>query len=297
MPELPEVENIARGLKEMVLGKKIISVNLRREDILNRPAGELVTGGAVGAEALAAIAGKKIISVSRRAKRLLIQLSGGAGLLVQLGMTGRFVITDPKAELEKHAHLIIDLSGKMQLRYVDHRRFGRVWYFQQLDCGNPEPQMLAAGMGKLGPEPFDINAKEFHGILAKSDRNIKTLLLDQTKIAGLGNIYVDESLFAAGIHPETQTNQVSETQAALLMKCIKNVLKKSITAGGTSFSDYRNAYGEMGNFLKMLQVYQRTGQPCKTCKTPIKKITINGRSTHFCPVCQPATSSGRTSPD
>ncbi len=287
MPELPEVENIARGLTEMIPGKKITAVNLRREDILNCPDPDLASGSPSGSGALAEIVGKKIVNVSRRAKRLLIQLTGGSALLIQLGMTGRFVIADPDSELEKHAHLIIELSSKKHLRFVDHRRFGRVWYFRQLDCSSPEAQMLAAGMGKLGPEPFDITGKEFFAMLNKTDRNIKTFLLDQTKIAGLGNIYADESLFAAGIHPDTSTCLLSQQQATLLIKCIKAVLKKSISAGGTSFSDYRNAYGEMGSFLNMLKVYQRTGQPCKKCKSPIQKITITGRSTHFCPQCQP----------
>ena len=278
MPELPEVENIALGLAEVIPGKTIKNINLRRPDILFSPKGSDAS--------IDIIKGKKVVSVTRRAKRLIISFSGGSALLIQLGMTGRFVITDPKTELEKHAHLILDLTGGIQLRYVDHRRFGRVWIYPSLDPASPDGQMLAAGMGKLGPEPFDLTNARFFDIL-QSQRVIKTLLLDQTRIAGLGNIYVDESLFASGIHPETIAAKISEAQAALLLKNIKKVLKKSIKAGGTSFSDYRNAYGDMGTFVKMLNVYQRTGQPCRKCKTEIQKVVIANRSSHFCPNCQP----------
>lgn len=277
MPELPEVENIARGLAEIIPGKKILSVELRRDDILKQPEGQH--------ESLDIIIGCKVGKVTRRAKRLIIGLSSGAALLVQLGMTGRFVITDPESPIEKHAHLILNLSGGVQLRYVDHRRFGCVWLFKKLNCDTSDMEMLQAGMGKLGPEPFDLQLDEFCEIL-KSNRVIKNLLLDQTRIAGLGNIYADESLFMAGIYPETVAETLDRQQAALLLKSIKAVLNKSIEAGGTSFSDYRNAYGEMGNFLKMLKVYQRTGQPCRKCKTMIEKITVSNRSTHFCPKCQ-----------
>ena len=277
MPELPEVENIALGLAEVIPGKTVKNVDLRRADILYSPEGSNIS--------IDIIKGLKVKSVSRRAKRLIISFSGGSALLIQLGMTGRFVITDPKAQLEKHAHLILDLSGNIQLRFIDHRRFGRIWIYPDLDIADPDLQMLAAGMGKLGPEPFDISLNEFKAIL-KSQRVVKNLLLDQTRIAGLGNIYADESLFAAGIHPETIASDVPEKQAADLLKSIKRILKKAILAGGTSFSDYRNAYGDMGNFVKMLKVYQRTGQKCKKCGSEIKKIVISNRSSHFCPDCQ-----------
>ena len=279
MPELPEVENIARGLSEIIPGKKILSVDLRRDDILKQPEGQKLS--------IDIIVGRKVTKVTRRAKRLIIGLTGGAAMLIQLGMTGRFVISDPDSPLEKHAHLVVNLSGNVQLRYVDHRRFGWIWLYEKLNCDSPDDQMMQAGMGKLGPEPFDIQLDEFCQIL-KSSRVMKNLLLDQTKIAGLGNIYVDESLFMSGIYPETVAEKLDRKQAAALLKAIKAVLKKSIEAGGTSFSDYRNAYGEMGSFLKMLQVYQRTGQLCRKCKTPIEKITISNRSTHFCPNCQKA---------
>ncbi len=286
MPELPEVENIARGLAEVIPGKKISAISLMRNDIVNCPQNEAVTKSEVE-NILSKIVGQKVSSVSRRAKRLLIGLSSGGAVLIQLGMTGRFVITEPQTPLEKHAHLIITLSSGKQLRFVDHRRFGRVWYFDQLDCNSPDSQMIAAGMGKLGPEPFDISQSDLFKLLSRSDRNIKTFLLDQTKLAGLGNIYADESLFASGIHPTRTTSEITKQESAKLLKSIKSILKKSISAGGTSFSDYRNAYGDMGNFLNMLKVYQRTGKPCKVCKTAIEKIVITGRSTHFCPKCQP----------
>ncbi len=278
MPELPEVENIAMGLSEVIPGKTVKSVNLRRSDILCVPQG--------AKESIDVLVGQKVLSVSRRAKRLIISFSRGTALLIQLGMTGRFVITDPKAELEMHAHLVINLSGNIQLRFVDHRRFGRVWLYPRLDISNPDRQMISAGMGKLGPEPFDISSRQFYNIL-QSQRVIKNLLLDQTRIAGLGNIYADESLFDSGIYPETIASEISEKQADNLLKSIRKILKKAIRAGGTSFSDYRNAYGDMGNFVKMLKVYQRTGLACRTCGTEIKKIVISNRSTHFCPKCQP----------
>ncbi len=277
MPELPEVESIARGLTQVIPGTTIRSARLLRQDIFHQPAGQK--------SEIDRITGKKIAAVARRAKRLIIALSDGSALLIQLGMTGRFIITQPETELEKHAHFTIHLSNGKDLRFIDHRRFGRVWLFDQLDHTNPDTQMLAAGMGKLGPEPFDLKAAQFAALLA-SERQIKTLLLDQVKIAGLGNIYADEALFAAGIHPATTAGQISAEKAAALLKEIKAILKQAIAAGGTSFSDYRDAYGRKGGFLDRLKVYQRTGEPCRKCGTKIEKITISGRSSHFCPQCQ-----------
>ncbi|MBN2841644.1 MAG: bifunctional DNA-formamidopyrimidine glycosylase/DNA-(apurinic or apyrimidinic site) lyase [Sedimentisphaerales bacterium] len=277
MPELPEVESIARGLAQVIPGTTIRSVKLMRSDIFHQPAGQNTD--------INSITGKKIATVARRAKRLIIALSDGSALLIQLGMTGRFIITEPETDMEKHAHFTITLSNGKDLRFIDHRRFGRVWLFEQLDHANPDAGMLNAGMGKLGPEPFGLKTADFSAIL-HSQRHIKAVLLDQTKIAGLGNIYADESLFAAGIHPATIASKITPEKAAALLKEIKAVLKKSIAAGGTSFSDYRDAYGRKGGFLKMLKVYQRTGLPCPSCTTKIDKTTIAGRSTHFCPKCQ-----------
>jgi formamidopyrimidine-DNA glycosylase len=279
MPELPEVENIAQGLRSEI-------INLCITDIyINKPA--IVKGLFKHNRQLPAneLAKSRITDITRRGKRLIINTDKDLSILIQLGMTGKFVITDPNIPYEKHTHFYIKLNNNKELRFVDPRRFGRVWFFEN-NNGDLEQAMITAGLSKMGPEPFDFRHQSFHQILA-SKRLIKTLLLDQTRIAGLGNIYVDESLFAARIHPATICNKIAYEKSAQLLKAIKTVLKHAIAGGGTTFSDFRNAYGDMGSFKKRLCVYDRDGLPCKICQTTINKIVIAGRGTHFCPSCQP----------
>ena len=280
MPELPEVENIAIGLRQEILGCRIESIKVIQPLVLRGPFKSKAQ------KAVQTLTNSKITEITRRGKRLIIITDSPLDIIIQLGMTGRFVIHEPSDEPAKHTHMLVNLDNGKQLRFVDVRRFGRVCFIEALDIANPDPAMEAVGMSKMGPEPLAISKANFLTTL-QGLRAVKTLLLDQQKIAGLGNIYVDESLFAAGIHPITVSETISPQTAEKLRKAIGRILKKSIEQGGTSFSDYRNAYGQMGRFLKMLKVYQRQGQPCKKCKTPIEKFVLGGRSTHFCPQCQP----------
>ncbi|MBN1765224.1 MAG: bifunctional DNA-formamidopyrimidine glycosylase/DNA-(apurinic or apyrimidinic site) lyase [Sedimentisphaerales bacterium] len=279
MPELPEVENIAEGLRNEVLGLRIVKIRVNQPLIIRGPHRHRWRG------ALADYLGKEIIVITRRGKRLMMVTADHKCLLIQLGMTGKFLINNTGVRLPRHAHFYIDLNDGRQLCFIDTRRFGRLWLVDELDPADPDPAMCAAGLSRLGPEPFDISPSQFRNLLA-SPRLIKTLLLDQGRIAGLGNIYVDESLFAAGIHPATIANQIPVDKANRLRRAIRSVLKRAIARGGTTFSDFRNAYGDMGRFRKFLRVYHRTGLPCKKCRRPIHRVVITGRSSHFCPQCQ-----------
>ena len=284
MPELPEVETIAQGLRDTIIGLSIKRLYVTRPDIIRGPHRRRWR------KATASLTGQTITAVTRRGKRLIIITSAPTGIVIQLGMTGKVILTSRNTPMPKHTHLRINLNNNKQLRFVDARRFGRVWLVDNLTQADQAPAldqaMLTAGMGKMGPEPFDITRRQFQQVLTNT-RVIKTLLLDQTRIAGLGNIYCDESLFIAGIHPATCANCLATDQADALRRAIRSVLRRSIKLGGTTFSDYRNAYDQMGNFKQRLQVYQRTGQPCSRCGTPIHCIGITGRSSHFCPTCQP----------
>ena len=279
MPELPEVENIAQGLRQEIVGQTIQSLSLKKPVILRGPYRRRFR------QAARTLTNAKITAVTRRGKRLIITTDKDLALIAQLGMTGRFSLTTPAAPREKHTHFIINFNNNLQLRFIDPRRFGRLCFLDHLDPNNPDPAMEAAGFGKMGPEPQTITAKQFSKILT-AKRPLKSLLLDQSRIAGLGNIYVDESLFAAQLHPLTLACDINVDQAKKLRAAIRTILKKSINHGGTTFSDFRNAYGDAGNFRKKLKVYQRNYLPCPKCKTPIKSIRIVGRSSHFCPNCQ-----------
>lgn len=277
MPELPEVENIAKGLRSEIVGHRI------RELVIGNPI--IVKGSYLRSWRKAAVkeTDGRITGAARRAKRLILFTEKDLAILVQLGMTGKFLFTKP--EKEKHIRFYIKLSGGKNLWFIDVRRFGRVWFLEGLTEENMDEVMEQAGLGKLGPESDSIKAKEFQEIL-RCHRPIKNLLLDQAKIAGLGNIYADESLFAAGIHPASLACDLNPSQANKLRKSIQAILRLAIAHGGTTFSDFRNAYGDMGGFRKLLKMYRRTGEPCRKCKKAIERIQIGGRSTHFCPKCQ-----------
>ena len=279
MPELPEVENIAITLRDLIQDKTLTKVTCLRPSIIRGPADKDLP------VFLEKLKNKRITTITRRAKRLIISLQNSQAMVFQLGMTGKLLVHDFKKEIPKHTHIILHLKNNCQINFADTRRFGKVWLFDKLDPNNPDPAMLNLGMGKLGPDATDISEKAFNSIL-NSTRMIKTLLLDQTRIAGLGNIYVDESLFAAGIHPEKPSINITPKQSKKLLKCIKSILKCAIRAGGTTIIDFKNPYGDMGLFHKRLQVYARSGQPCNICKTVIEKMVISGRSTHICPTCQ-----------
>jgi len=285
LPELPEVENIAAGLREAIGGKRLERVEVRRPGIIKGPHRRRWR------RFLQDVAGRKIAHITRRAKRLIITTDNNLTLLFQLGMTGKFLLgTEPKSghadEWARHTQVVLHLRSGPVVRFTDTRRFGRLWLLDTLAPDEPDEAMKAAGLGPLGREALSMDCDTF-GKLLQAKRPIKALLLDQGKIAGLGNIYADEALFGAGVHPAQRCCEIDDDAARRLLRAIKSVLRRAIRAGGTTLSDYRSPYGAMGRFRRRLRVYQRHGSPCRTCGTVIEKIVVVGRGTHFCPACQP----------
>jgi formamidopyrimidine-DNA glycosylase len=321
MPELPEVETIARGLAKRVTGDVIESVWLgEKPEPLKSPAHEIA----------AALEHSRIVAVRRMGKHIVIDLerveqalpSAGSGnslpaksrkdlpaknrnslaamsredppakgrksrgraaefdgalaprsqWIVHLGMTGRLQVCSPKDEILKHTHAIAKLASGRELRFVDPRRFGRLSVAADFDAG--------------GIEPLEADAESFIAMFRGRKTPIKSALLNQKLLRGVGNIYADESLFRTGIRPRRRASTIKRDQFVKLLASVKEVLKEAIKLGGSSISDYVNSDGEEGFFQLQHRVYGREGEPCLVCKTPIKRIVIAGRSSHYCPNCQ-----------
>jgi formamidopyrimidine-DNA glycosylase len=274
MPELPEVETIARGLEEVLPGRKVKSATLTAPDLYR-----------AGSEPIRLLRGGTVVSVERMGKALLVRLRMAKGpqraLVVHLGMTGRFVVPAPgirpEAGVRKHRHGRIVFEDGGEIWYVDPRRFGYIF---------------VGGMDGLrdtlniGPDPFEIRPRMLAATLRHRSAPVKSLLLNQKLIAGLGNIYVDESLFGARVHPLTPGDAVA-ADAGELLAVIRRVLRRAIRHRGTTLRDYRTLDGESGAFQLRLSAYGREGEPCRRCSCPIERIVLGGRSTHFCPRCQP----------
>jgi formamidopyrimidine-DNA glycosylase len=269
MPELPEVQTVVTTL-QCLTGRRIESVRLFRTDIV-------VPSNANLPEILQ---GRSIQSIHRRAKRIVFTLDNAKVFFIHLGMTGRLTLEQPDHPLLPHTHLILNFDSQNpnhELRFRDPRRFGGI-HILPPDVSSDD---------NLGPEPLTLRPAQLADRLAKTHRPIKSALLDQRLIAGLGNIYVDESLHRAGIHPRAFTDRLNVAQIDRLTQSIKQVLKRAIASRGSSLRDYVDANGNAGAFQKLHKVYDREGEPCATCKTPIERIVLTGRSTHFCPKCQP----------
>jgi len=271
MPELPEVETMARELQEVLPGRRIRSARLSAPDLYR-----------TGSARIGGIRGARVRSVERFGKALLMRLEMPRGrreraLVVHMGMTGRFVLPDgPGAERRhRHGRIVFDDGG--ELWYVDPRRFGYIYV--------GDPGRLGDSLN-IGPDPFQMKPRELAAILRGREAPIKNLLLNQKIIAGLGNIYVDEALFGAGIHPLTPGRRVSG-QANEILTVARRVLRRAIDHRGTTLRDYRTPEGETGGFQLRLAVYGRAGEPCRRCHTTIRKVVLGGRGTHFCPLCQP----------
>jgi formamidopyrimidine-DNA glycosylase len=240
----------------------------------------------------AMLTGQRVGNVRRRGKRIVITLKNRNRLFIHLGMTGRLTLAPADAPILRHTHLVIDLPGAngsgqklgRQLRFVDARRFGGIWWL-----GTDQPD---AG---LGPEPLGLKAGELSRRLGQTKRAIKNALMDQRVVAGLGNIYVDESLFAAGIHPLRPARRLRPDEVGRLCRAIKQVLRRAIRHRGTTLRDYVDGAGEPGRFQNLHHVYGRGDEPCHVCKTPISRIVLGGRSTHFCLRCQPRSVGRRKS--
>ncbi|HUB27192.1 MAG TPA: bifunctional DNA-formamidopyrimidine glycosylase/DNA-(apurinic or apyrimidinic site) lyase [Tepidisphaeraceae bacterium] len=274
MPELPEVQTIVTTLRPHLRGERILAVRLLRDDIISPP----------GLPLRFHLEGKSIADVTRRGKKIIVALDGGERFYIHLGMTGRLTMEKTISPLEPHTHLVLELSGGRELRFRDPRRFGGVWWLGANNDGDDH----------LGPEPLEMKWPELAERLARTRRAVKTALLDQSLVAGLGNIYVDESLFAAGIHPLIAANRLDSAQVQKLNRAIKTVLTRALKHKGSTLRDYRNADGAPGEFQKVHRVYDRAGKPCLKCRAAIVRIVIGGRSTHFCATCQPAVKRKRT---
>ena len=273
MPELPEVETIARGLDRRVRGDIIESVWLgTHPEPLKSPTQEIVS----------ALAHSRIARVRRVGKHIVFDLESAESQngnekrqwIVHLGMTGRMLVSSPEEETPKHTHAIAALASGRELRFVDPRRFGRLSVFSESAFTGP------------GTEPLTIGADEFAKLFRGRKTPIKAALLNQKLLHGVGNIYADESLFRAGIRPKRQAGRLARAELVRLHKAVKEVLKEAIKLGGSSVSNYVDAEGKEGFFQLQHRVYMRTGQPCLVCRTPIKRIVLGGRGTHYCPKCQ-----------
>ena len=293
MPELPEVETVVRDLRPLAVGRSIVAVRHRKRK-LRTP---------WNAKWNAKLAGCQIEAIRRRGKWIVIEMSGRAEgrqppgngitrgltplgsprLLVHLGMTGQFTAmpaTEPEAD---HVHLVFALDDSHELRFRDVRRFGSAQLFP--DAAAVEKFFIENG---LGPEPFDIDADYFRAAIRKSSRNLKALLLDQTLLAGVGNIYADESCFRAKLHPRRPGKSLTVAEVDCLREAIEAVLTRAIEGRGSTIRDYVGGSGLRGDFQNEHAVYGRTGEPCGVCETAIECVRLAGRSSHYCPVCQSA---------
>ncbi|MCI4128937.1 DNA-formamidopyrimidine glycosylase [Bacillus haynesii] len=273
MPELPEVETVRRTLTGLVRGKTIDAVEVRWTNIIKRPAEP--------EEFARLLAGQTIQSIGRRGKFLLFHLDDCV-MVSHLRMEGKYGLHQNDEPLDKHVHVIFRFTDGSELRYRDVRKFGTMHLFK------PGEELTELPLRQLGPEPFnnEFTAGYLRERLKKTNRSVKTALLDQRTVVGLGNIYVDEALFRAGIHPETTANKLTKKQTVLLHEEIVQTLKEAVEAGGSTVRSYINSQGEIGMFQLKLFVYGRKDEPCKKCGSPIEKTVVGGRGTHFCIKCQ-----------
>jgi formamidopyrimidine-DNA glycosylase len=282
MPELPEVETVRRGLEPVMAGRVILRAQVNRPD-LRWPFPPRM------AERLT---GQRVERLRRRSKYILTDLSSGETLLIHLGMSGRMLVSGaplgqfhhPHPAPEKHDHVVLTMDGGARITFNDARRFGAM---DLVATERAEQHPLLAG---LGPEPFGNSFDEAYLVARLKGRNtpVKSALLDQRVVAGLGNIYVCETLYRAGIHPARKAGRLSAARVAGLVPLIRQVLAEAIEAGGSSLRDYRQADGELGYFQHSFHVYDREAQPCRTlgCAGTVQRIVQSGRSSFFCPLCQ-----------
>lgn len=282
MPELPEVETVRRGLEQRTIGFVVNNVEVLRERTI-------APHGDAGAFA-DALRGCRIEAWKRRGKYLLASLQidrGGAEPAhwgVHLRMTGQFLLLEQPAAICSHTRVRLWNPEGVELRFIDMRCFGQMWWVPP----GMVPEDAISGLRRLGPEPFDpaFSALSLRQQLSNSRRPIKTALLDQSLVAGVGNIYADESLFEAGINPHTPARDLGLERLEDLRKALIKVLTASIGAGGTTFSDFRDLTGTNGTYGGVALVYRRGGQPCRICGTTILRDRLGGRSSHWCPRCQ-----------
>ena len=292
MPELPEVETVRRGLEQKLNNFIIKKVEVCRDSTVAFPTDkeEFVKGLENSLLYKWDRRGKYLIAELKKFEKKNIQFplekfsKNNGFLVVHLRMTGYFKFINNLSQPCKHTRIRVFDNNNNELRYVDVRSFGQMWWIKD----DLSPYKIIKGLGALGPEPFskEFNTNYLKNVISKRSKSIKAILLDQTIVAGIGNIYADESLYSAGISPFREARTINKGELIKLRKSIITVLKKSIGSGGTTFSDFRDLEGENGNFGLQTNVYRRTGKECRKCGNLIERQKITGRSTHWCPKCQ-----------
>jgi formamidopyrimidine-DNA glycosylase len=291
MPELPEVETVVRGLRRTIPGRTILSVRLGKTDFIDDPMALEVH-----------LPGRRIESVERFGKFMLLQLSAvvsrdraiangdeaPASLLVHLGMTGQLAPSAAAEPCGKHTHVCLTLDDGRELRYTDPRRFGRMAYLTEA--------LLAQELTEFGADPLEVGATEFAARIRSRRARIKAMLLDQSVLRGVGNIYADESLWRAKIHPARLGIRMTIKETETLRKVLQDILKKAIVMRGSSISDFLDANGEPGEYQRHHRAYGREGERCYRCRAIIRRAIVAGRSSYFCPKCQPPPRSRKRKP-
>jgi len=282
VPELPEVETIVRELRPQLVDRRISAVRMSRQRLRKQWQKSWERQ----------LIHHRVAAIRRRGKWILLDLDPDLHLVIHLGMTGQLTIRPAQELLRTHTHLVFSLDGgHSELRFRDTRRFGSATLF----ASGAELERFFEEV-ELGPEPFHLNAKYWQQRLAATRRCLKAVLLDQRVVAGVGNIYADESLFQARLHPARLGNEVSATEAMRLRRALIRVLNRAILQRGSSIRDYVGGSGQRGQYQEEFRVYQRAGQPCPRCRKPIACIRLAGRATHFCARCQPLSDSKNVVP-
>jgi formamidopyrimidine-DNA glycosylase len=286
MPELPEVETIRSDLLLALPGRSFTHIwvspeapRLVQAVPAGPPAGRTGRQAPPAADFVRLLAGRRIEDISRRGKYLVFHLSGGLHLVVHLRMTGALLHRPSDAPPDRYVRAVLSLDDGSELRFSDLRKFGAFWLVPD----------LSGVLGRLGPEPLDsgLTPSLLRELTSRRRAPVKSLLLDQRALAGLGNIYADEALFAAGLHPQRPASSLSDAEVERLHDAIRQVLLAALENRGASFSDYVDASGREGRHQLRVQVFRRTGRPCYVCGREIERVKLAGRSTHFCPKCQP----------
>ncbi|WP_079530495.1 DNA-formamidopyrimidine glycosylase [Halobacillus hunanensis] len=273
MPELPEVETARQTLKQLVLNKKIEDVSIYWGNIIKRPQDPN--------DFKQWLQFQTIRDIERKGKFLIFKMDD-ISMVSHLRMEGKFGMYDASVEKPKHTHVIFHFTDGTELRYNDVRKFGTMHLFEKGTEWDQKP------LNQLGPDPFDpaFTIEYFYERINKTMRNMKAVLLDQTIVAGLGNIYVDEALYRSGIHPERLANQLSKEEAARVRQASIETITEAVEQGGTTIRSYLNSQGQMGMFQQKLRVYGKQDTDCLRCGSPIVKLKVSGRGTHVCPACQ-----------
>jgi len=272
MPELPEVEEVRRTLEPFIVGVKVVGARVVREDF--------VTVQGEGGKGMQGLVGKRFVKTWRHGKKLFCVAEDAQTLVIHLGMSGRVDCLPGAAAVAKHTHVVMSMESGIEVRLRDPRRFGGLWYYATL------AEARAVELAGLGKDALEIEVGDLLERWKGEKGKLKPRLLSQKDVAGLGNIYVDEALWLARLHPLQRVGRISAGQVEVLVGAIGKVLRESIEMGGTTLRDYRNAADEAGEFGRKLQAYGRGGQPCLRCGEELRSAVIGGRTTVFCPRCQ-----------